>query len=235
MAPHRGGAVEEYTLFGDGINYADVLTRRREAYHEAALAAGRAAATREQEAGTPSIHDLERALRLEEAPPLDAEDRAMFVDRVLSEAVTLDAYAAGDYPVVRSWAGTALDAQVVQDGAALELICRPGAGERGGLLEKRLRFEEGGALSVTYRWEPTAFPAGSLFAPEISLAGGEGVDLAYTPAAELWSFPITTIAKSEQGLDETLQGQSYTPRWRVAAGESRVDVVAGGGSEREMT
>src|SRR6266511_3289578 len=30
VSPHRGGAVEEYTVFDAGINYADVLTRRRE-------------------------------------------------------------------------------------------------------------------------------------------------------------------------------------------------------------
>ena len=38
VAPARGGAVVEYTIFEDGVNYADVLTRRREAYHDAALA-----------------------------------------------------------------------------------------------------------------------------------------------------------------------------------------------------
>src|SRR2546427_713567 len=33
VSPRRGGVIEEYTLFEQGINYADVLTRRREPYH----------------------------------------------------------------------------------------------------------------------------------------------------------------------------------------------------------
>ncbi|NJD20373.1 MAG: DUF1926 domain-containing protein, partial [Gemmatimonadetes bacterium] len=33
VAPARGGAVEEWTIFARRVNLADVLTRRREAYH----------------------------------------------------------------------------------------------------------------------------------------------------------------------------------------------------------
>src|SRR2546427_1695110 len=33
VSPRRGGVIEEYTLFEQGINYADGLTRRREPYH----------------------------------------------------------------------------------------------------------------------------------------------------------------------------------------------------------
>ena len=38
VSPARGGAVEEYTRFAMGVNLGDVLTRRREAYHETAVA-----------------------------------------------------------------------------------------------------------------------------------------------------------------------------------------------------
>src|SRR5437899_6355762 len=34
VSPQRGGAIEEYTMLEQGLNYADVLTRRRESYHE---------------------------------------------------------------------------------------------------------------------------------------------------------------------------------------------------------
>ncbi|MGH7703299.1 MAG: alpha-amylase/4-alpha-glucanotransferase domain-containing protein, partial [Gemmatimonadales bacterium] len=38
LAPHRGGALEEFTVFDSGINHGNVLTRRREVYHELAPA-----------------------------------------------------------------------------------------------------------------------------------------------------------------------------------------------------
>jgi hypothetical protein len=43
----------------------------------------------------------------------------------------------------------------------------------------------------------------------------------------VWSFPIATVSKSERGLDETVQGQSLTPRWPVALGEARIEVTPG--------
>ncbi|MGE3525611.1 MAG: alpha-amylase/4-alpha-glucanotransferase domain-containing protein, partial [Gemmatimonadales bacterium] len=98
VAPHRGGALEVYTLFDRGLNLADVLTRRREAYH-ATAGAGPA---HESHDGTPSIHELEGATP-PEIPPFDLEDRALFVDRVLRPEVELDAYRQGDYTAF--WSG----------------------------------------------------------------------------------------------------------------------------------
>ncbi|MEE8175918.1 MAG: alpha-amylase/4-alpha-glucanotransferase domain-containing protein, partial [Gemmatimonadota bacterium] len=57
VSPARGGAIEEYTLFERGLNLADVLTRRREAYHGAAPGSG----ADTPEGGTPSLHELERS------------------------------------------------------------------------------------------------------------------------------------------------------------------------------
>lgn len=108
----------------------------------------------------------------------------------------------------------------------MEIVCRPVGIEGGeGLIEKRLRFSAAGAFSVTYRWDPAAFPAGALFAAEISLS--RPLEIRCTPAADVWSFPISTVSKSERGLDETVQGQSVTPRWPAALGEARVDVAPG--------
>src|SRR5712692_4251715 len=73
VSPRRGGAIEEYTLFEPGVNYVDVLTRRREAYHELPGDPGDPGdpAAPAVADGTPSIHDLERASRLERLPPVD--------------------------------------------------------------------------------------------------------------------------------------------------------------------
>ncbi len=40
VSPARGGVIEEYTVFGPGINYANTLTRRREVYHLVSSAPG---------------------------------------------------------------------------------------------------------------------------------------------------------------------------------------------------
>src|SRR5207253_2586313 len=44
VSPRRGGAIEEYTRFGNGVNYAAVVTRRFEAYHALAREAAAHAA-----------------------------------------------------------------------------------------------------------------------------------------------------------------------------------------------
>ena len=45
VAPSRGGAIEVLSHFAAGVNYADVLTRRREAYHDEALSRGQSDAS----------------------------------------------------------------------------------------------------------------------------------------------------------------------------------------------
>lgn len=211
VSPRRGAALEEYTLFEPGINYADVLTRRREAYHQVAPPAG---AMPDAADGAPSIHEIEKGLRLDRLPPFDREARAMFVDRVLAGDLAVDTYASGDYEPVTSWARTPLD--IVVDAARdfVEIVATaPG-------LEKRLGFDASGRLTVAYRWDPAGLPAGAYFAPEVSLA--HPLELTCTPPVETWSFAIATVAKSERGLDETIQGRSLTPRWPVALGAGGV-------------
>jgi len=216
VSPHRGGAIEEYTLFGAGINYADVLTRRREAYHELALEGVEQADTGPGD-GTPSIHDIEKRVRLDQLPPVDRDARALFVERVLPGALTLDGYAGGDYQPIVSWAGIPVAVDVRTVGAAVEVTCRAPQ------LEKRIRCDAGGGLTVSYRWDAAAFPQDALFAPEVSLA--RPLELTCVPTADVWSFPVATVSKSERGLDETVQGHSLTPRWPVGLAEARVEIT----------
>jgi len=228
VSPRRGGVLEEYTVFESGINYADVLTRRREAYHEPARTEPGAASAQGGGAadGTPSIHDLERASRLERLPPVDAANRALFVDRVLSGQITLSAYSAGEFGAVASWVETAFDATLDSSPRAVELVLRPVSGAMpAGLLEKRLRFEQSGDLTVSYRWDPAAFPSDTFFCPEMSVARKVDVDL--TPRAEVWWFPVATVSQSERGFEETVQGYSGTPRWPIQAAEARLTLRPG--------
>jgi len=195
IAPARGGAVEEYTLFATLTNYADVLTRRPEAYHESGDPHG-------------------------DHPSYDADDRALFVDRVLPADLSLDAYAAARYAPLASWARADTRFRIEASAEAVEIVLEAAVG--GPPLEKRVRIGADGALAVTYRWDAAALPPGGRFAPEFSFA--KPLALVVEPQAELWRFAIETVAKSERGLERTKQGESVTPLVPVEAGAARIAV-----------
>jgi len=221
VSPERGGVIEEYTVFEPGINYADVLTRRRESYHEPAPGhADRDASPAVN--GTPSIHELEQMVRLQRLPPIDGANRALFVDRVLASDVTLEGYVGGAFASIACWSCSVFDATVEQSSQAVEVVLRPVSGASAGLVEKRIRLDPTGELSARYRWDPTAFPPDAFFCPEVSLS--REVDLDLTPKTEVWEFPVATVSRSERGFEETVQGYSYTPRWRIRAGEGQLTV-----------
>ena len=221
VSPRRGGVIEEYTVFERGVNYADVLTRRREPYHlPPADRPGHGEGSHDAD-GTPSIHAIEAAARLQRLPPIDPSDRALFVDRVLASSVTLDTYVGGAFESVACWAHAAFRATVEQSAHAVQVVLHPGP-SAAGLLEKRIKIDRAGELTVRYRWDPAAFRPDAFFCPEISVSPQVQLDLA--PAAEVWEFPIATVSRSERGFEETVQGYSYTPRWPIGAGEARVTV-----------
>ncbi len=207
-----GGLVTDLTRFAEGANLADTLTRRREAYHDAALAAG--AAARQGGGGTASIHDLERGLRLDALPVFDADERALFVDRVLGATLGPEAWARGDGTPLRSWARVAFEPAIAVRADAVEVVLTAPD------LTKRLTFHADGRLEAAWRWDPAAWPADAWFAPELSLARVPPLTL--DPDVEVWSYPIKTMSKSERGFDETLQGEAVTPRWPMGAGRARV-------------
>lgn len=222
VSPQRGGAVEELTRFALGENLADTLTRRREAYHVTALEAASATSVKapgsEFDAGSaPSIHDLEESLALSELPPADLDDRALFIERVVSDEVTLDAYSRAEYSPIASSARLAMKAQVDSDGDSVIVALSAVDGS----LEKRLRFFPDGIIGAKFTWRPSRFPAESWFTTEISVS--RPVSLT-APGATIWEHAIETLAKSERGLDRTVQGVSYLVRWPVSAGSAEVTV-----------
>ncbi|HEU4829540.1 MAG TPA: alpha-amylase/4-alpha-glucanotransferase domain-containing protein [Gemmatimonadales bacterium] len=203
VSPHRGGAVEELTRFETGINYADVLTRRLEAYHLAALRPPDGGA---DEGGTASIHDIERSLRMAEPPPVDRHDRALFRERVLDGETTAEAYARATYTPRRTWEAAPLgvESAVSPGGAVVTLVATDAS------LRKTIRFTSAGSITVEYDWLADAEPDG-VFAVELSLF--RPLRIAATPEAEIWRYPVETVSKSERGLDRTVQGESITFRW----------------------
>ncbi|HEV2672189.1 MAG TPA: alpha-amylase/4-alpha-glucanotransferase domain-containing protein [Gemmatimonadales bacterium] len=209
ICPHRGGAIEVLTRFDDLINLADVLTRRRESYHELPKPA-HGEGHDHKSSGTQSIHDIEKASRLTELPPVDAEPRAILVDRLISTDVTAAQYAKANYKPLRSWAAEPMRVTVSATAESVTLVLQ---GDR---LEKRLSFDAAGCLEVRYSWDGADMPADALFAPELSLA--RSVALQVHPEAEIWRSEITTVSRSEKGFEETIQGISITPRWPAQLG-----------------
>jgi alpha-amylase/alpha-mannosidase (GH57 family) len=177
VAPSRGGAIVEYTIFDDGINYADVLTRRFEAYHQITK---KAEAHHEDDKGIASIHHLEESMVLTELPPVDDHDRAILVDSLQAN---------------RSF-------EVIGQS---EIVCR-GEG-----IEKRIRFTDDGAFTVSWKWETSKD-----FSTELSLF--RPLDIETSPAGERSTMPVETVAKSEKGLDRTIQGEAVTFRWSASVG-----------------
>lgn len=257
----RGGAVEELTHFASGVNLADALTRRREAYHVTAQeearsrraaegttsghapeaeAANRGAsespeATPSAIAGhahagsgssgaemeqAPSIHDLEHALQLDELPPVDLDDRALFIERVLEATVTQERYERADYQPVASTARLAMRSAITRHGDRVEVKFS----SHDGRLEKQLTFMHDGAVRARFGWDVSAFAAGTVFTTELSLS--RETVIRTSPSAEVWQHRIETVAKSERGLDRTLQGFAYLVRWPISEGKGEVEISA---------
>jgi alpha-amylase len=222
VSPTRGGAVEELTRFALAENLADALTRRREAYHvtaaETALAKQDTAVDPHESA--PSIHDIEAGLSLAELPPVDLDTRAIFIERVLPASVETTDHKAGAYTPLASFANMPLAWNVTAgDTVTVHLESADGS------FRKELTFFRDGAVRAKFTWDASAFPGDSWFTTELSLARPHA--LRTSPAAIVWIHPIETVAKSERGLDRTLQGTSYLVRWPVQAGAGVVELVAG--------
>ena len=214
ISPHRGGAVETFTRFNDLTNLADVLTRRRESYHELPKESH---AHDQAKGGTASIHDIEKAARLRALPPVDAEPRAILVERLLAADLSADDYSHAKYKPLRSWASVPMSARVSVDGDALTIAMR------GDELEKTLRFDPAGCVEVSYAWNPAVAHGSAFFAPELSLT--REVALRLEPHADIWKYNITTVARSERGFEETMQGVSLTPRWPAQLGRGTLEIA----------
>jgi len=219
ISPQRGGAIEAFTRFSDLSNLADVLTRRRESYHEIPQQSAGGGHGDGNDGGTASIHDIERGSRLTALPPVDAEPRAILVERLLGADVSADDYANARYKAIQSWAAVPMSARVSLSDDAVTIVLQ------GNDLEKRLTFDVSGCLDVAYAWNPAAAPPNAVFAPELSLT--REVSLRLQPDTEVWRSPITTVARSERGFEETVQGFSLTPRWPARLGKCSLELDGG--------
>jgi hypothetical protein len=261
VSPTNGGCLQELTLFEPRVNLANTLTRRREPYHEVKeegvgghelgntgddgaqnssrhdsdpghLGAAGKGEGGNGDTGTPSIHELVERLSFSELPPVDREERALFVDRILPGRMTVEEFRTGAFEVVHSWAqrvfemvgaGVIHEAGRDENSKATPSWIEVSLNDPGIMgLVKRFRFEADGAVEVYFEWDPEAFPGDARFSTELSL-GGEA-EIVAVPEAEIWRFPVSTFSKSERGFDETVQGESVTVLWPTGQGWGRVRI-----------
>jgi hypothetical protein len=219
LSPGRGGVIEEYTVFEHGINYANTLTRRREAYHDGLAPAGT------DPGGGTGDHSPEARMRITELPPLDPEPRALIRERFLDPEVDEGMYVRGDYDPVWTVSAARLSMAVEPVAGGVEVAFH--STEAGvPVFEKRYRFLTGGGLVADYRWHAPARRPGTVFAPEVSHAGP--LEITASPSTPIWSYDIVTVAKSEKALEQTVQGRAVTPRWPIAVNEARLEIVTAG-------
>lgn len=182
----------------------------------------------------PSIHDIEKDSRLDRLPPVDPEPRALLRDRVLLSDLDFARYRDGELePVWVAGPGRAADPDSIRDDSGWSCLVwrfeatggggaargRPAGGAR---VQKSISLRDDGVLTVSWRWDPSDFPVGSLFAPELSL--GAPVSVALDPHVEAWRYPIVTVSKCPDGFEEIEQGESVTPRWPIELGRAQVTI-----------
>jgi 4-alpha-glucanotransferase len=224
IAPHRGACVETWTHFASGVNHVDVLTRRPEAYHEVTRGDPEADHVGGDDAdGAPSIHDLEHAFRIDECPAYDAHDRACFVEFVLAPPVTREDWIAGLAAPQATWARTAMDLEDVRVTETGVVAAFSSSSPR---LRKTLAVDEAGDWTVRYVWNPDEHEAGARLAIELSYREAVVIE-PEGESPEVWTYPITTVSKSESGAETIVQGQCWTGLWPVSAGGCRLRVRDG--------
>lgn len=206
VSPRRGGAVEEFTVFATGTNWADTLTRRPEPYHR--LSAN-------DEAGQTREHHMEAA----ELPPYDADPRALLQERVLEAHADVAHFQRHAVGALASWTAHPFAAEPTIDGDRVVVRLRALAGPP---LEKTITFRSDGTLAVRYQWEPGYFPPNGKFTVELSLP--RACSHTTEPRAESWSYAIATIAKSERGLEQVEQGVGLVLLWPVAASGATLEL-----------
>lgn len=215
IAPSRGGVVEEYLRFADGINHAAVLTRRREAYHLEAVSSAREAGAAPSGEGAPSIHDLEARLVLDALPPVDDRGRALAVERVVSGDDTVHRFVDGTVEDLAGWGGPAAEVAVEETEGRMRVVMTwPGR-------TKEVRVGTGGELEVILTWDPALLPEGARVTAEWSFFAPLPLE---TDAAEQWRYDVETVAKSERGFDRTVQGEAVVCVWPAGVGGGRVRI-----------
>jgi alpha-amylase/alpha-mannosidase (GH57 family) len=230
VKPGSGGTIVEIDHRPGARNLSDVLSRRREAYHQAGGPSG----TGEGEGGK-SIHEIGKSLPPEAAELLryDPYTRVSLIDHFFPPGAAEDGFRRlesgerGDFidaPFAAAASGAVLRLErrgTVEVGPErLPVAVRKTVACAAGALRVGIEIANlsGRELRLTYgsEWNILAFPT------ELDLGDGAaslyGGALRFEPEAAdaLWLFPLRTLSQSEGGFDIIHQGYCLCPVWSVA-------------------
>ncbi|MDE2945029.1 MAG: DUF1925 domain-containing protein [Gemmatimonadota bacterium] len=233
ISPARGGATEILTVFGDGVNYVDVLSRRLEAYHRDPTESG---VTRERDGGvTPrarnrnpgiaSVHDRES-----EAPIAPAPDRVALA--LLQEAALapLTGPETGEWSVIVDWRPhpfrlvgvPGLEPGSESGRIRLCLESEPGLPR----LDKTLDIHGDGRIEATLDWSAAGLPADSRVVTRLPLAHPMRVEARASGGESHESRTrIVTLARSERGFEEIDQGELVEIAWPAPVRRAHVSLT----------
>lgn len=231
ISPARGGAIEILTIFRDGVNYVDVLSRRLEAYHrdpsesgvrrEGAGAVPRGARTRSD--GVASVHD-----RASEAPVAPAPDGIPLA--LLQEIAVAPPNGPGtrERSVIANWRPHPF--RLVREPAAEAGRIRFHLRSEDGFprLDKELEIHDDGRIEATLDWSAADLPADGVVVTRLPLAHPMRVAPGATegPCAPRESRTrIVTLARSERGFEEVDQGELIELAFPASAGRARVSLT----------
>ncbi len=209
IAPHRGGAVELWQWLDKGENGADALTRRIESYHYAAVSLHDSAKREPQladgdgDGGAPSIHDIEHETTLAELPVADLDVRSLLQVRIAEGSLTEDTWKNAAYIPVRSFTGTALEATVVSHTDESATVAMSSAN-----YSCTITVNAHGHIVFDICWDNAGIPVDAVCVVELSFAPRAQVIALCSNARLEWRMPVETIARSERGMEHTVQGQA---------------------------
>lgn len=232
ISPARGGATEILTVFRDGVNYVDVLSRRLEAYHRDPSASG---ATREGHGdvtpGGPTRHDGVASVhdRASEAPVAPVPDG--FPLALLQETAVAPSHGPGrpERSVIADWRPHPfrLVGEPVTEAARIRLHLQSEDGVP--RLEKRLEIHGDGRIEAKLDWSAAELPADSLIVTRLPLAHPMRVepivagDESCAPRES--RTRIVTLARSERGFEEVDQGELVELAWPASVRRAHVSLT----------
>lgn len=233
IAPHRGASIETWLDLAAAVNVTDTLTRRIEPYHLDAFEAGQRAhaeraashaarnashgAARQSNEGTPSIHEIEHALTLDALPPADRAPRVLLQLSAMASAVTATEYASARHEPIRAWHDTMFICDVSRQSPD-DIAAHCTSPE----VDITIGVHANGSLSWSADWSRADLPDDAVIAVELSHAPLLRLNVAHAgdTLGDPWRYPIETLAKSERGLERTVQGIAQV--WRAPVRAQRL-------------
>jgi alpha-amylase len=253
FSPHQGGALFEWDVLSKKVNFLNVLTRRKEAYHQRLR--DFIANPAPNDGNVKTIHDLVKVKEkdLDQYLHYDWYRRASLIDHFLHPQTTFEDFkrvqfgeqgdfVLGEYKaktgqknLILSREGTVWDNQ---KSLQLEVVKEIIPQDSGFTVSYRIKNREADGVTV-------------LFAPEFNYAfsyqleGENGVrenvrewlrqddvfnvrlTMKFSNPVTLWIFPLETVSLSESGFERTYQGTVVTPVQpiTIAAGGAYVFTV----------